>query len=180
VAIPLFLLLVLGSSVQSSGRGPKVLNADVEGATPNVTIRSVTAGAAPWVVQEGNASVDQNGRFRVRVRGLLIAPGALANGNPVPANLVGTTAGITLVHAALGCGGPGGGVPFTFTSTDAVTLDSHGNFVIDQTVPGLPSPCDRPILLIRIGDPSANGAFIAATDPFSKPRGEGEDDNNQH
>src|SRR5215471_17281192 len=122
-ALPAFLLLVPASIVHSSDSGQKLLNARLEGSTPNVTIRGVAAGGAPWVVQEGKASVDQSGRIRVRVRGLLITAGTLASGDPVPANLVGTNGGATVVHAALTCGGPGGGVPFTFTPTNFVEID---------------------------------------------------------
>jgi hypothetical protein len=114
----------------------------------------------------------------VKVRGLLIAAGALANGNPVPANLVGTVATVTTVHAALTCGGPGGGVPFTITPTEAVPLSSNGNFSINDTIT-LPATCDRPILLIRIGEPDAGGPFIAVAQPFfERDNGDDDDDDN--
>src|SRR5262249_19884295 len=174
LAVPLVLLLILGSAVRSAADGPKVLNAPVVGATPNVTIRTVTAGAAPWVVQEGKAMVDPSGRVRVRVRGLLIAAGALANGDPVPASLIGTVGPVTMVSAALTCGGPGGGVPFTITTTNAVPINAHGDFSINARIT-LPTTCDRPILLIRIGDATAGGPFIALAQPFFE-RGEDDDD----
>jgi|GEM_PF-2873841 len=124
----LFLLVPLASAARLLEDGPKTLNDHVIGSTPNVTIRGVTSGAAPWVVDEGRARLDPNGRLRVKVRGLLIAAGALANGDPVPANLVGTLGPVTMVHAALTCGGPGGGTPFTITSTDAVPLNPAREF----------------------------------------------------
>jgi len=165
LALPLFLFLLVGSVMPSSADGPKLLNAHVVGATPNITIRTVVSGSAPWVVQEGKAQVDPNGNLRVRVRGLLIASGVLANGNPVPAALVGTTGPVTSVHAALTCGGPGGGVPFTITHTNAVPLSPQGDFRINAHLT-LPTTCDRPILLIRIGEPDAGGPFIASAAPF--------------
>lgn len=177
LAFPLAALF-LGSFIAASADGPKVLNAHVVGSTPNVTIRSVVSGGAPWVVREGKAQVDPNGRVKVKVRGLLIAAGALANGNPVPANLVGTVATVTTVHAALTCGGPGGGVPFTITPTEAVPLSSNGNFSINDTIT-LPATCDRPILLIRIGEPDAGGPFIAVAQPFfERDNGDDDDDDN--
>ena len=163
--ISLSLFLILGSVVRSSAKGPKLLNAHVVGGTPNLTIRSVVSGAAPWVVQEGKAQIDSDGHVRVHVSGLLIASGALANGDPVPAAVVGTIGPVTSVHAALTCGGPGSGVPFTITPTDAVPLSPQGDFDIDAKIT-LPATCDRPILLIRFGEPSAGGPFIASADPF--------------
>lgn len=156
----LFLFVPLASAARLLESGPKTLNDHVIGSTPNVTIRGVTSGAAPWVVDEGKAKLDPNGRLRVKVRGLLIAGGALANGDPVPANLIGTVGPVTMVHAALTCGGPGGGTPFTITSTDAVSLGPQGNFDIDAQL-SVPAVCDRPILLIRIGTPTTPGPFIA-------------------
>jgi len=163
--LPLFLFLLLSPVVRSSADGPKVLNAHVVGSTPNITIRSVPSGAAPWVVQEGKAQVDPDGKVKVRVKGLLIASGALANGDPVPAALVGTTGPVTSVHVTLTCGGPGGGVPFTLTSTGAVPLSPQGDFKINAQIT-LPTTCDRPILLIRFGAPDAGGPFLASADPF--------------
>lgn len=165
IAVPLFLFLLLGSVTLSSADGPKGLNAHVVGSTPNVTIRSVPSGPAPWVVQEGKAQVDNNGNVKIRVRGLLIGNGALANGDPVPANLVGTVGPVTMVHAALTCGGPGGGTPFTITNTPAVPLSAQGNFRINAHIT-LPTTCDRPIILIRAGDAAAGGPFIASASPF--------------
>jgi hypothetical protein len=44
-------------------------------------------------------------------------------------------------------------------------LSSSGNFSINDTIV-LPTTCDRPILLIRIGAPDAAGPFIAVAAPF--------------
>ena len=169
--LSVLLVLLLGSITLSSADGPKVLNAHVDGSTPNITIRTVASGGAPWVVKEGKAMVDPSGNVRVRVRGLLIASGALASGDPVPAAVVGTVGPVTMVHAALTCGGPGAGVPFTITSTGAVPLNPQGNFSINAHIT-LPATCDRPILLIRAGAPDANGPFIASATASS----ENEDD----
>lgn len=155
--------VALGFGMISSADGPKVINNHVFGSTPNIIIRDVAAGAAPWVVKNGKAQLSPNGRLRVRVKGLLIGEGALANGNPVPANLIGTVATVTTVHAALTCGGPGGGTPFTITPTDGVPIDSNGDFEIDEEV-SIPPVCAQPIVLIRIGTPDAPGPWIAASE----------------
>jgi hypothetical protein len=162
LALSMFMLIPFASATVSSAKGPKVINDHVFGSTPNITIRGVLSGGAPWVVKNGKISLDNHGRLKVRVKGLVIGEGALANGNPVPANLVGTTAGVTTVHAALTCGGPGGGVPFTITPTDGVPLDSDGDFEIDAQL-SVPDDCAQPIVLIRIGEPATPGPWIAAS-----------------
>ena len=162
LTLSLFLFLPLASATKAVADGPKVLNTHVFGSTPNITIRTVPSGGAPWIVDNGKVQLDPDGRLRVRVKGLVITSGALANGNPVPDTLVGTTAGVTMVHAALTCGGPGGGVPFTITSTDAVPLSPAGDFEIDTHI-SIPSVCAQPILLIRIGTPASPGPWIAAS-----------------
>lgn len=163
LALSIFLLVPLASAGVSPAKGPKILNAQVFGSTPNITIRGVDAGAAPWVVDNGKIQLDPSGRLRVRIKGLLIGEGALASGDPVPANLVGTVATVAMVHAALTCGGPGGGIPFTITSTDAVPITIDGNVEIDAEIT-TPTVCAQPIVLIRIGTPAMPGPWIAASE----------------
>jgi hypothetical protein len=161
--VALVALIGLISPSLTFADGPKLLNTHVVGSVPNIMIRSVVSGGAPWVVKNGKVQLDSDGHLLVRVKGLVITEGALANGNPVPPALVGTVATVTTVHAALTCGGPGGGVPFTITSTEAVPLSPEGDFVIDTQV-SLPAVCAQPILLIRIGDPTSTGPWIAASE----------------
>jgi hypothetical protein len=163
IAVCLSVFAAMASVSNAAPDGPKVLNTRAFGSTPNVTIRTVASGGAPWVVDNGKIQLDPDGRLRVRVKGLVIGAGALANGNPVPANLIGTVATVTAVHAALTCGGPGGGVPFTITSTDAAPLSPAGDFEIDAHL-SIPTVCAQPILLIRIGTPDAAGPWIAASE----------------
>lgn len=70
------------------------------------------------VERSSRVRLTSDGQLSVRVRGLLITAGALGNGEPVPDAVIDTTATVSMVHAALTCGGPGGGVPFTITPTD--------------------------------------------------------------
>ncbi len=172
-AIPLFLFLILGSVTLSSADGPKGLNAHVVGSTPNITIRGVLSGGAPWVVQEGKASVDSNGNVKIRVKGLLIGSGVLDNGAPVPQAVVGTVGPVTTVFASLTCGGAGG-APFMVFNTPAVPLSTKGSFKINAQIT-LPTTCDRPIILIRAGTPAAPGPFIASASPFFE-KGDDDDD----
>ncbi|HSB12369.1 MAG TPA: hypothetical protein VLM38_22975 [Blastocatellia bacterium] len=157
--VPLFLLVAFATN--SSADGPKIINAHAFGSTPNITIRGVASGGAPWVVRNGKIQLDPSGRLRVRIKGLLITEGALSNGNPVPDSLVGTVATVTTVHAALTCGG--GGAPFTITPTDGVTISPEGDVDIDAQI-SIPSVCAQPIVLIRIGTPAEPNAWIAASE----------------
>ena len=163
LALSIFVLVPLASATLSSADGPKVLNTHALGSTPNITIRGVASGGAPWVVDNGKIQLDPGGRLRVRIRGLVIGEGVLFNGDPVPPNLVGTIATVTTVHAALTCGGPGGGVPFTITPTDGVPISADGDFEINAHLT-IPSICAQPIVLIRIGGPATPGPWIAASE----------------
>jgi hypothetical protein len=163
LALSMCVSVALASVAVSSADGPKVINTHVFGSTPNVTIRGVAAGGAPWVVKNGKVQLKPNGALKVRVKGLVIGAGALVNGEPVPNNLIGTVAGITTVHAALTCGGPGAGTPFTITPTDGVAISADGDFEIDADI-SIPSVCEQPIVLIRIGAPATAGPWIAASE----------------
>jgi hypothetical protein len=162
VTLCLFLLLPVVSATRSIADGPKLINSSLIGSTPNVTIRTVPSGGAPWVVREGKVLLDPSGRLKVRCKGLLITGGALASGDPVPAAIIGTVGPVTMVQAELTCGGPGGGVPFTVVDTDPVPLSAQGDFQIDARL-SLPDVCDRPIVLIRIASEAGAGPFIAVS-----------------
>jgi hypothetical protein len=92
-------MLVLGLAVLAAlavpalglggGDGRKVLDANVlapvtEPYTGAATIRGVTGGGLPWILESGNADLRADGRLHVSVQGLLLARRA-----PVPANLQG-------------------------------------------------------------------------------------------
>ena len=92
-------------------------------------------------------------------------PGRAGDAGPPRAEgtaLVGTTGPVTMVHAALTNGGPGGGTPFTVVETGPVPLSPAGDFTIDTQIT-VPTPLEQPVLLIRIG--AAGGPFIAASVP---------------
>jgi hypothetical protein len=141
--------------------GNSSLEAGVVGSAVGQVIGGISSGGAPWVVNEGEASVSADGRVRVEVQGLLIATGG-------PANLVGTTGPVTMVAASVVCGGTGG-LPVSVPDT-AITpspLSSRGDAHIDQRVT-LPAVCIGPVVLVRIFNPAAPvgsqlGPFIAAT-----------------
>ena len=109
--------------------------------------------AGPWRIADLFATVNSEGRIRVRGRGLLLAAG----------NGIGTNASAS-VFATLFCGPA---ATATAHSSNRVALDADGDFEIDDLLtPAPPAPCDTPVLLIRNG--GASGVWFAAGIPEVK------------
>ena len=110
-------------------------------------VRGVVPGAGPWRIADLKATVDVDGRIRVRGRGLLLASG----------NSIGQTAN-QVVFATLICEAA---APFVERSTSAVgvPLEPNGDFRIDDTLDSVPADCPSPVLLIRT---TANRSWFAA------------------
>ena len=137
-----------GIGVIPAQNGAGVMNAD--GTFPDVRrniVRGVAPGAGPWRIADLKATVDVDGRARVRGRGLLLASG----------NSIGQTAN-QVVFATLICEAA---APFVERSTSAagVPLEPNGDFRIDDTLDSVPSECPSPVLLIRT---TGNGSWFAA------------------
>jgi hypothetical protein len=120
----------------------------IVGSNPGVTIAGVTSGGAPWVVNHGFSVLNDDGRLRTDVRGLILP------------NL-GTPGPVTAVAASVVCGDA------VAATTDSVPLSVDGNAEIHAKVQ-VPSPCLGTIVLIRAaafnGTPlPAPGPWIAAT-----------------
>jgi len=120
----------------------------IVGSNPGVTIAGVQSGAAPWVVNHGFAVLNDEGRLRADLRGLILQ------------NL-GTPGPVTAVAASVICGDA------VAATTDSVPLSVDGNAEIHAKLQ-VPSPCLGLIVLIRAaafdGIPlPAPGPWIAAT-----------------
>ena len=120
----------------------------IVGSNPGVTIAGVKSGGAPWVVHHGFAVLNDDGRLRADVRGLILP------------NL-GTPGPVTAVAASVTCGDA------VAATTDSVPLSVDGNAEIHAKLQ-VPSPCLGTIVLIRAtafnGTPlPAPGPWIAAT-----------------
>jgi hypothetical protein len=120
----------------------------IVGSNPGVTIAGVKSGGAPWVVSHGFAVLNDDGRLRADVRGLILP------------NL-GTPGPVTAVSASVVCGDA------VAATTDSVLLSVDGNAEIHAKLQ-VPSPCLGTIVLIRAtafnGTPlPAPGPWIAAT-----------------
>src|SRR3954465_12055418 len=126
--------------------------ANADGTFPNVkqnVVRGV-APAGPWRIADLRADVDDDGRIKVRGRGLL-----LANGNSIGQNANAN------VFATLFCEAT---APFVGHSTDlaGVPLEPNGDFRIDDILnPPPPAECPSPVLLIR----NTSGVWFAAGIP---------------
>lgn len=120
----------------------------IVGSNPGVTIAEVKSGGAPWVVNHGLAVLNDDGRLRTEVRGLILT------------NL-GTPGPVTAVAASVVCGDA------VAATSDSVPLSVDGNAEIHAKLQ-VPSPCLGTIVLIRAtafnGTPlPAPGPWIAAT-----------------
>jgi hypothetical protein len=120
----------------------------IVGSNPGVTIAGVKSGGAPWVVSRGFAVLNDEGRLRADVRGLILP------------NL-GTPGPVTAVAASVVCGDA------VAATSDSVALSADGNAEIHAKLQ-VPSPCLGTIVLIRAtafnGTPlPAPGPWIAAT-----------------
>jgi hypothetical protein len=120
----------------------------IVGSNPGVTIAGVRSGGAPWVVNRGLAVLNDDGRLRTDVRGLILT------------NL-GTPGPVTAVAASVVCGGA------VAATSDSVPLSVDGNAEIHAKLQ-VPSPCLGTIVLVRataFNDTPlpAPGPWIAAT-----------------
>jgi hypothetical protein len=120
----------------------------IVGSNPGVTIAGVKSGGAPWVVNHGFAVLNDDGRLRTDVHGLILP------------NL-GTPGPVTAIAASVVCGDT------VATTSDSVPLSVDGNAEIHAKLQ-VPSPCLGTVVLIRAtafnGTPlPAPGPWIAAT-----------------
>ena len=120
----------------------------IVGSNPGVTIAGVKSGGAPWVVNHGFAVLNDEGRLRADLRGLILPD-------------LGTPGPVTAVAASVVCGNA------MAATTDSVPLSVDGNAEIHAKLQ-VPSPCFGTIVLIRAaafnGTPLPTpGPWIAAT-----------------
>ena len=108
------------------------------GSTPNQPIAGVPSGGALWVVRRGEATIQDGGRLKVEVEGLLLGSGAS----------IGTTAGIPSLAASVACGG----VVAPGSTTEPAPFSAAGDFEVRQALT-LPEPCRG--LVVLVGPPGA-------------------------
>jgi hypothetical protein len=129
----------------------------IAGSNPGITLAGVPSGGAPWVVKHAFATLTDDGRLRVDVRGLII-----------PA--LGTAGPVTAVSASIVCSDA------VAATSAAVPLSSEGNAEIHAKLQ-VPSPCFGTIILVRIA--ALNGTALAAPGPWIAASGVSKDSDHE-
>jgi hypothetical protein len=109
-------------------------------------IHGVNRAGAPWVIDKGSVKLNRNGKFELRVKGLVLASN-------------GTTGTVTMIAASFFCAPDSSAAVFT---AGPVPLESDGDARIRQTVT-VPSRCLAPVVLVRIQGAAGPGSYIAAS-----------------
>ena len=130
----------------------------IVGSNPGVTIAGVKSGGAPWVLNHGFAVLNDDGRLRADVRGLILP------------NL-GTPGPVTAVAASVVCGDA------VAATSDSVPLGVDGNAEIHAKLQ-VPSPCLGTIVLIRAT--ALNGTPLPAPGPWLAATGLTKDSDTDH
>jgi hypothetical protein len=114
-------------------------------------VGGIHAGAGPWSVRSGRASVDlYTGHTSFEVEGLVLN-GGNASGTPGP---------VSAVTGTLVCN-PGTQTQQVLDTTP-VTLDVHGDAHFSGHLQNIPTTCANPVFLVRISSPAgAAGRWIA-------------------
>ncbi len=136
------------------------------GNIPLVTGRGVGSAFSPWVTDNSRVELEQDGDVKIRIRGLVIAPGLLANGAPVPPALVGTNP-VPVVRIAISWAVPGS-PSVVFQETGPLPLDPNGNLHAQSNVGPPPANGERPVVFVRAGGTPGTGVFIGSSDFVSE------------
>ncbi len=144
---------------QRTAQPTDLLNGPIYGNIPNVTVRGVAAGKAPWIVS--GRAVLTGGHLSASGKWLLIPKqGFMNTGAPIPKAFGGTTAGFTQVAAEITfANGPA-------VVTAPVKLSPKGVFTINANVK-LPARHADPVVLIGPVSGGKMMAWFASTDFFA-------------
>ena len=140
-----------GGSGGGGHHGGDVLRAGLAGSTKPTTIFGIQPGSRNWVVRRGDVRVRRDGRIKVRVRGLVFAPGEIGAGtNPLPG-----------IAASLFCNGTAAGTTHVFP------FSPQGDARIRDQLPAPPQPCANPTVLLNPAPAgtAVTGTYIASSVP---------------
>jgi hypothetical protein len=129
----------------------------IAGSNPGITVAGVPSAGAPWMVKHAFATLTDDGRLRVDIRGLIL-----------PA--LGTAGPVTAVSASVACSDT------VAVTSAAVPLTTEGNAEIHAKVQ-VPSPCFGTIILVRIA--GLNGNALPAPGPWIAASGVSKDSDDQ-
>jgi hypothetical protein len=116
----------------------------IAGSNPGITVAGVPSARAPWVVKHAFATLSDEGRLRVDIRGLIL-----------PA--LGTAGPVTAVAASVACS------DMVAATSAAVALTSDGSAEIHARLQ-VPSPCLGTIILVRIAGVNGNALPLGPLD----------------
>jgi hypothetical protein len=114
--------------------------------TTDPSIHGVAPGGAPWVLDRGEVRLKQDGKFKLRVEGLVIPT-------------LGNTGPVTTISASLYCGADSDTA--AVDTTPAVPITSSGDARIRDDSFTTPSTCLAPVILVH---PNGNMAAYIAVD----------------
>jgi hypothetical protein len=132
--------LALSSGAGAASTAMTLYTGTLYGNIPNITVRTVPAAGAPWIVK-GTVTITST-MIVAKGTDLVIPAGYLANGKAVPKNIINTTGGAPSVGAELTCAQ--GGTPVI---TATAPLSKTGAFDI-SSMAKVPATCTNPIVLI--------------------------------
>lgn len=121
-------------------------------------IRGVPAGGLPWVIEEGEAKLWDDGTLQVKVRGLVFDP----NDATVIARGLANQNTVASFRAIVSCQTIEGGAAVTRNVTTGLFPATTGAGAGDADILerlALPSPCYGPIVFVT----NPNGAWFAVT-----------------
>jgi hypothetical protein len=127
--------------------GAPLIDASLAPSQPtDPALHGVTAGGAPWVLDRGEVRLKKDGKFKLRVKGLIIPT-------------LGNTGPVTTVSASLYCGADSDTT--AVDTTPAVPITSSGDARIRDDSFATPSTCLAPVILLH---PNGNMAAYIAVD----------------
>lgn len=141
-----FSLQAGASRGQHGGHGKIFRSGLVGNVLTDPPIHGVNRAGAPWVLDKGSVKLSRNGRFDLRVKGLVLASN-------------GTTGSVAMIAAHFFCAPDSTAAAFT---AGPVPLASDGDARIRQTVT-VPSRCLAPVVLVRIQGAAGAGSYIAVS-----------------
>jgi hypothetical protein len=97
----------------------------------------VSPGSAPWVLKRGNVRLKRDGKFDLRVKGLVI---------PTPP-FTGTPGPVTTITASLYCGADSNTTPAD--TTQQVPISRNGDARIHDASFSVPAACLAPVILVH-------------------------------
>jgi hypothetical protein len=126
----------------------------MRGSLPHVNINGNTAPGAPWVIDDGDGRLTDEGELNLRVRGLVLAKSVPNVGGTNPVPFFRAIVSCTTVDAS-------GATEVVNIATGPFPADAQGNCRIDADIQ-LPDPCYAPIVLVGPAPANATPGTITS------------------